>query len=88
MSPSITILYFAGASTATGLFEEVIELPTSEPFLLSTLGSHLVSLHPKLDEILKTSQWSVNAKMVSDEDPDMVLKGGEEVAVICPVSGG
>ncbi|KAF9236727.1 hypothetical protein BU15DRAFT_49715 [Melanogaster broomeanus] len=88
MSPSITVLYFAAASTATGLFEEVVELPASEPLPLSKLGTHLTSLHPKLDEILKTSQWSVNAEMVSDADSDMMLKGGEEVAVICPVSGG
>ncbi|KAF9223856.1 hypothetical protein BS17DRAFT_705259, partial [Gyrodon lividus] len=89
MSPSITVLYFAAASTATGLFEEVVELPTSGHLPLSLLGPHLVSLHPRsgLDKILNTSQWSVNAEMVSDVDT-VLLKGGEEVAVICPVSGG
>ncbi|KAF8841758.1 hypothetical protein BDN67DRAFT_900701 [Paxillus ammoniavirescens] len=91
MSPSITVLYFAAASTATGIYEEVIELPNSEPLPLSSLGAHLVSLRPQsgLGEVLKTSQWSVNAEMVSAEDADAVLlRGGEEVAVICPVSGG
>ncbi|KIJ67069.1 hypothetical protein HYDPIDRAFT_71284, partial [Hydnomerulius pinastri MD-312] len=85
----ITVLYFAAASTATGLFEEVIKLPTAEPFPLSSLEAHLISLHPTagLDKILKSSQWSVDAEMVSDVDT-VLLKGGEEVAVICPVSGG
>ncbi|KAH7884513.1 hypothetical protein F5I97DRAFT_1937939 [Phlebopus sp. FC_14] len=89
MSADITVLYFAAASTATGRFEEVVKLPSSQPFPLSCLAAHLVSLHPDcgLDKILESSQWSVDAEMVSDVD-QVLLKGGEEVAVICPVSGG
>lgn len=67
--------------------------PTNERsesgFILSALPALLSSLHPhtKLEEILQTCQWSVNAEMV--DDPDTVwLTGGEEVGVICPVSGG
>ena len=58
-------------------------------FPLSKLGDVLIQRHAgsNLDEVLKTSQWSVDAEMV--DDPESVfLKGGEEVAVICPVSGG
>jgi molybdopterin converting factor small subunit len=40
-----------------------------------------------LEEILKTSRWSVDAEMVDDPET-VLLKGGEEVAIICPVSGG
>lgn len=84
----ITVLYFAAALTTTGTASETIPLPDDE-FKLADLGVLLISRHPNTDlgAILKTSQWSVNAEMV--EDPDAVtLRGGEEVAVICPVSGG
>lgn len=86
--PTVTVLYFAAAMTATGLTTEQVTLP-SHNFRLSSLASLLVSLHPNttLHGVLDTSQWSVDLEMV--EDPDaVVLKGGEEVAVICPVSGG
>jgi len=93
--PEITILYFAAASTATGLTSQTISLPLpsstspTEQFRLSSLGDLLVSLHSNkgLDKILQSSQWSVDAEMV-DDPREVVLKGGEEVAVICPVSGG
>ena len=87
--PSITILYFAAASTATGQTTETLPLPSSDPLPLSSLSELLAARYPKtgLDKILESSQWSVDAEMV--EDPSSVfLKGGEEVAVICPVSGG
>jgi len=84
----ITVLYFAAASTATRISSEVVPLP-SDNFKLASLGDLLVSRHPntKLEDILKTSQWSVEAKMVDDPE-EVILQGGEEVAVICPVSGG
>ena len=56
---------------------------------LSDLAALLVSRHPntKLGSVLEQSSWAVDAEMV--EDPStVVLRGGEEVAVICPVSGG
>lgn len=95
-TPCITVLYFAAASTSTGLFEQSITLPfesdsAPKPFPLASLAALLVSLHPNtgLDKILETSQWSVNAEMISESDVAAVfLHGGEEVAVICPVSGG
>lgn len=106
MSPHITVLYFAAASTSTGLFEQTVTLPTAstsdstpkpepepEPtnFPLASLAPLLISLHPNtgLDKVLEVSQWSVNAEMIPESDVDSVfLHGGEEVAVICPVSGG
>ncbi|KAI0691524.1 hypothetical protein C8T65DRAFT_816859 [Cerioporus squamosus] len=96
---SITVLYFAAASTATGTTTEEVELPPNhgsyagaEPSIglqLSELAALLVARHPKtsLASVLEQSSWAVDAEMV--EDPTKVtLRGGEEVAVICPVSGG
>ncbi|TFL03921.1 hypothetical protein BDV98DRAFT_352923 [Pterulicium gracile] len=89
LNPSITVLYFAAASSATKTSSETIPLPGGDPLPLTQLGALLAARHPatNLGEVLKTSQWSVDAEMV--EDPaEVFLKGGEEVAVICPVSGG
>ena len=86
---SVTLLYFAAASSATQRDTEMIELPEGKDFRLNELEPLLVSRYPEtnLGDVLKTSLWSVDAEMV--EDPkDVVLKGGEEIAVICPVSGG
>jgi len=98
--PEITVLYFASASTATGLTTERVTLPPSPtsdtapasepaPFPLTALADLLVARHPKttLASVLAQSSWAVNEEMV--DDPEAVfLRGGEEVAVICPVSGG
>lgn len=88
-TPDITFLYFAAASTATGLSSETISLTSDQGLPLSSLPELLVSRHPNrgLEKILASSQWSVDAEMV-DDPADVVLRGGEEVAVICPVSGG
>jgi len=90
LMPEITLLYFAAASTATGLTTEQIHLPfPPDPFPLSSLAELIISRHPSkgLDKVFASSQWGVDAEMV--EDPEKVLLyGGEEVAVICPVSGG
>ncbi|KAJ7707770.1 putative molybdopterin synthase small subunit MoaD [Mycena rosella] len=83
----INVLYFAAASTATGLSRERVPIPQNLP--LAELGDLLVARHPKattLRKILDGSKWSVDAEEV--EDLETVLKGGEEVAVLCPVSGG
>lgn len=106
--PEITVLYFAAASTATGLSVERVILPITPPpvaqprssssttaqgtpaqFPLSSLGALLSARHPNtaLADILAQSGWAVNEEMV--DDPQKVyLRGGEEVAIICPVSGG
>uniref|UniRef100_D8QJA2 Molybdopterin synthase sulfur carrier subunit n=1 Tax=Schizophyllum commune (strain H4-8 / FGSC 9210) TaxID=578458 RepID=D8QJA2_SCHCM len=87
--PQITVLYFAAASTATGLTSETIVLPSPSPSAELASGAPSKEQHPgtNLAGILRDSQWSVDAEMVDDPER-VVLTGGEEVAVICPVSGG
>jgi len=96
---SITVLYFAAAYTAVGTDQEIVTLPASadspnangDGFPLSSLANLLCARHPdaKLERVLRGSRWSVNEEMVAAEDESMVrLKGGEVVAIICPVSGG
>ncbi|OSD06317.1 hypothetical protein PYCCODRAFT_1464276 [Trametes coccinea BRFM310] len=88
--PTITVLYFAAASTATGLTTEAVPLQDpSRGLPLSQLSDVLAARHPgtNLREVLAQSQWAVDEEMV-DDPARVVLKGGEEVAVVCPVSGG
>lgn len=84
---TVNVLYFAAASTATGLTEETVSLPRGSSLLC--LKDLLVSKYPdtNLNAVLETSEWSVDAEMV-DNPTAVELKGGEEVAIICPVSGG
>ncbi|KAG6836821.1 hypothetical protein H0H93_002667 [Arthromyces matolae] len=88
-SRSIVVLYFAAASTAVNLTEEIVSLPGDGPFPLSSLAELLTARHPEsgLGKILEGSQWSVDAEMVEDPKETKIF-GGEEVAIICPVSGG
>ncbi|KAG8681311.1 hypothetical protein FRC08_015716 [Ceratobasidium sp. 394] len=89
---SFTVLYFAAARTATGIHKDVIEIDSNSAGLpLSQLASLLSERYPgtNLGEVLQVSSWSVNEEMVDEGDvPDVILTGGEEVGVICPVSGG
>jgi molybdopterin converting factor small subunit len=93
---SIHVLYFASAKEAAGIGRQDIVLPEI-PFPLAKLGEHLTQLvadsgkgdAKSFGKVLETSKWSVDEDMV-DEDglAKMTLSGGEDVAIIPPVSGG
>ena len=63
--------------------------PGAAAFPLEDLAALLAARHPRtaLGAVLAQSSWAVDAEMV-DDAAGVVLRGGEEVAVICPVSGG
>ena len=84
----ITVLYFAAATTALGFTSETFVLPDGG-LKLSDLAKLITSRHPKtgIGRVLEQSRWSVDAEMIDLPD-SVVLRGGEEVAVIPPVSGG
>ena len=84
----ITVLYFAAATTTTGRTSETFALPDGG-LKLSDLAKLVVSRHPNsgIDRVLEGSRWSVDAELVHDLD-SCVLRGGENVGVIPPVSGG
>ncbi|KAF8321388.1 uncharacterized protein EI90DRAFT_3079235 [Cantharellus anzutake] len=85
----VTVLYFAAAQSATGLHTETIPFPDTS-LTLGQLARLLAERHPALQDVLNESSWSVDAEMIDDERDvnEVYFKGGEEVAVICPVSGG
>ena len=84
----VLVLYFAAASTATGLTQEIITIPESG-CTLSQLPEILIARHrdTNLGKVLESSNWSVDAEMV-DDPSTFQLQAGQEIAVICPVSGG
>ena len=84
----ITVLYFAAATTATSRTSETFAIP-GDGLKLSDLAKLIVSRHPNtgIDRVLEQSRWSVDAELIHHLD-SFVLRGGEEVAVIPPVSGG
>lgn len=79
----ITILYFASVKDATGLRMEAIELPRDTS--IEKLLTKISLTYPNIQSILNIIQISVNYKMVH---MDTILKDGDEVALLPPISGG
>jgi molybdopterin converting factor small subunit len=89
--PTLQVLFFASAKDATRTSSLALPLPSSStPYTLSKLAKDIVERYPgKLVKILETCTWAVNEEMVPDEEVEgHVLKGGDVVAVLPPVSGG
>ena len=85
---SITVLYFGAARTTTGVHSESVSLTITDDkgVSLSNLGGLLCKLHDGcgLEDVLKSSRWSVNLEMI-DNPEEVFLVGGEEVGRQCRV---
>ena len=79
----ISILYFATVKDATGIRMESINL--SKDTSIREMLSKISIIYPKLKHILNNIQISVNYRIV---DLNTVLKEGDEVALLPPISGG
>jgi molybdopterin synthase sulfur carrier subunit len=77
----IKLLYFAILREKLGRQEEMLEFSGS----VGELRKLLVEREPHLADVLKVCLFAVNQEYVGEE---FILKGGETVAVIPPVSGG
>jgi molybdopterin synthase sulfur carrier subunit len=77
----IKLLYFAILREKLGKQEEMLEFSGS----VGELRRLLVEREPNLTDVLKVCLFAVNQEYVGE---DYILKGGETVAVIPPVSGG
>jgi molybdopterin converting factor, subunit 1, non-archaeal len=77
----IRLLYFAILREKLGRQEEMLEFSGS----VGDLRRLLVEREPHLADVLKVCLFAVNQEYVGE---DFILKGGETVAVIPPVSGG
>ncbi len=81
--PSIRILYFASVAERLGMREEVHPLPVS--LSMEGLKNVLSQKHPLLKEAFKHCRIALNQEFV---EGNPVLREGDEVAIIPPVSGG
>jgi molybdopterin converting factor, subunit 1, non-archaeal len=77
----IRLLYFAILREKLGRQEEMLEFSGS----VGELRRLLIKREPHLADVFKVCLFAVNQEYVGE---DFILKGGETVAVIPPVSGG
>jgi molybdopterin converting factor small subunit len=86
--PTFTILYFAAASSYTGLESE--QLPA--PLQLSKLFEKLeVRYDGIFSKVLKGCAITINLEYVDipvNHDHEILIKAGDEVGIIPPVSSG
>jgi molybdopterin converting factor subunit 1 len=80
---SITILYFARVKDITGVKKETMELPLNTS--IKKLLAKISLSYPDIESILNVVKISVNYKII---DMNTILKDGDEVALLPPVSGG
>jgi molybdopterin synthase sulfur carrier subunit len=84
------LLYFASAATYTSKDSEVIEAP----LLLSELFDHLEQIYRGMKQkVLESCLVTINLEYVNipkdiECDENIVIKEGDEVAIIPPVSSG
>jgi len=79
----ITILYFAHASDIAGKKMENIKIQSNTK--ISDLFLHLITKYPRLKEMEKSLQISVNREIVKK---NFKIKDGDEIALLPPISGG
>jgi sulfur-carrier protein len=79
----VTILYFAHLVDRTGTREETREVPNGATAVI--LRDLVAKAHTKLGESLKTCRIAVDEEFV---DGGTLLRDGQTVAFIPPVSGG
>ncbi|KAG0196490.1 hypothetical protein BGX28_010048 [Mortierella sp. GBA30] len=80
-----TVLYFASAKDASTTETEKFEWNAGIDS--TALTQLLLSRHPGLDHVLKTSMFAVNMEY-KDQDQSWTVQPGDEIAIIPPVSGG
>ena len=83
MAITSKIRFFARLSELTGIRE--IEVEVNKGTTVSSLFQELCNRYPELSDYENRLMFAVNAEYV---DATQILQGGEEIALIPPVSGG
>ncbi len=81
----MSVLYFAALRDLAGVAEERVVLPSARPASVSVLLSSLEREHEALRGRLGSVRVAVNEEFAP---VSTILRGGEVVALIPPVSGG
>jgi sulfur-carrier protein len=79
----VTVKLFAAYQEVCGASELVLELPEGTP--VATVGDRLRAAHPELSRWQDITRYGINLQFVP---PETLLKDGDEVVLIPPVSGG
>mmetsp|Transcript_39478 Transcript_39478/g.101318 ORF Transcript_39478/g.101318 Transcript_39478/m.101318 type:complete len:86 (+) Transcript_39478:190-447(+) len=82
----VRVLFFASARDATEKKEEEREIAARESTTLRDLLDQLCDDYPSLRPVLDSCAVAVNEEVV--EHAFVPLHGGDEVAILPPVSGG
>ncbi|MGB0739090.1 MAG: molybdopterin converting factor subunit 1 [Planctomycetaceae bacterium] len=80
---TVTVLFFAAAADI--IQRETEQLQLHEGVTLADLQQQLYSRWPELSQRLPTLMWAVNEQYAT---PQTILRAGDQVACIPPVSGG
>ena len=81
----VSLMFFARARELAGCSEASLAVPSGAD--TAALPRLILVAYPRLAAVLPSCMLSLNLDYVDAERPT-ALKGGDEVAVICPVSGG
>ena len=82
----VRILFFGAARDAAGGQAELTFEPERRPATVSSLMSELLEVYPDLRRFGRSLLVAVNQEYA--RDPETQVRGGDEVAVFPPVSGG
>ncbi len=80
---TVTVKLFAAYQDAFGVPELTLKLPPGTP--VAAVGDRLIRDRPELARWQALTRFGVNLQFVP---PDTVLRSGDEVVLIPPVSGG
>ena len=83
---SVTLLLFAKARELVGKSSVILHLPSSVSSS-ADLVSRILSLYPVLQRLGNRFVLSLNENY-TDPEEEIVLRSGDELAVIPPISGG
>ncbi|KAI7882633.1 MoaD/ThiS [Lichtheimia hyalospora FSU 10163] len=87
---AVQVLYFAGAHDITQIKTEEIAIPPQSTWTLDNLITQLVSKYgDELAKLFEQCMFAVNMEAIDKENTrHVILKSGDEIAIIPPVSGG
>ena len=86
MTCEVRVVFFAKARELVGTSESRLTLPSQLSF--AELKSALLKQFNDLEIISQSFILAVNQEYVLEEETNVVLHSGDEVAVIPPISGG
>jgi MoaE-MoaD fusion protein len=83
MPVRLTVLLFAGVRARLGVAQ--VEIDIAEPVTVARLREGLAAAHPEIAPSLANCRVAVDHEFAAD---DAIIREGQELAVIPPVSGG